>query len=178
MTWILSEDRVGVDMSVCSDTLSASLNDRGLMVKGYDYDGIVSDNVPGNHHPSSVDFILRKDESLYFIEFKGGNIANKDIISSLKMKAVDSIHIFDSFIPKDLFEGIREYHLIIVARYVFFGLSTVEKKVSVESSLSRFEASDNHGDRLYYDGVRVMDVDAFVEFLTSLGFESSDELIS
>ena len=87
MRWIIGDDRRGVDMTECSDSLGPLVGRLRVHPSGYDWDGIVRDNVPGPYRPGSVDFILETEDSIDFIEFKGGDICKPHILENLRMKA-------------------------------------------------------------------------------------------
>ena len=144
-------------MGDCSDSLKPFLGNIGIQFRGYDWDGIVKDNVPGPYRPSSVDFILVTDDSIDFIEFKGGDICKPGILDNLRMKAVDTSLVFDRFFPSDECQSILPRNLIIVYRDHRRAVSSFQDDVSrIGRAMSRFSVRDVHGNRIYYDDVLVM----------------------
>ena len=168
MRWTIADERVDVGMMDCSDSLKALVEGYAVRPRGYDWDGIVKDNVPGPYRPSSVDFILETEDSIYFIEFKGGNILRPEIMDNLRMKAVDTALVFDRFFPSDERVARCRRNLVIVYGNPRGSRSSCDSDISrVSQSMSRFPIRDVHGNRVYYDDVLLMTVHEFGLYLES-----------
>ena len=168
MKWTIDEDRRDVDLLDCSDSLRPLLEVLPVHPRGYDWDGIVKDNVPGPYRPGSVDFILETGGSIDFIEFKGGDICKPRILENLRVKAADTSLVFDRFFPSDG-RGVEPFrHLIVVYCGDFGGFHSYHADPSrVVKILSKYAVRDVHGNRIYYDDVSLMTVPEFGLYLES-----------
>ena len=155
-------------MTECSDSLGPLVGRLRVHPSGYDWDGIVRDNVPGPYRPGSVDFILETEDSIDFIEFKGGDIRRSEILDNLGMKAADTLLVFGRFFPSDeRLDGLRRNLIVVYSNHNGCSLSYLFDISRVSRTMSKFSVRDVHGNRVYYDNVSLVTVPEFGLYLES-----------
>ncbi|MDO5862515.1 MAG: hypothetical protein Q4Q58_06985 [Thermoplasmata archaeon] len=127
--------------------------------KGWDFDGIVRDNTTSPI--SSADCLVKKDDSLFFIEFKhnildGMGEVRPEIMCGIHKKAKDTAMIAERFLPESITEGVRRRYFILVGdekKWARMNTYVLTKDVPLIQSMTMYQTPDTHNNRVYFDRV-------------------------
>ncbi len=178
MSWIINSDYFTPLFDLRGKIEGLEGLDRKVM--GFDFDRFVKDNVESNP-PSSTDSILSYKDWLLFIEFKGGDDPPKDGSDEdhkkskscgLKLKASDSVFIFDHFISMNWPNVPPKRCLIIVTSG---GYNTIRSAVGNMANrkcycpdfLNKYQSKDVCEKRIFYDRVCWLSSKEFVRCINS-----------